>query len=147
MDFCFCSPLARVAPVGRHTIIPDIIVDYTGIKGMFVGVCKAQGSPTLDEVKSYCIDLIAAASINMPEISARIRNAKTMDELAHVMCFSLSKWVSYDFFRRVITRFQPALSSVEERLKHYEDQLKPLLLQKLQHIAELRLRWVMDYSN
>ena len=107
---------------------------------MFVGVCTTQGTPTLDEVKGYCIDLITGLSIDTPEISGQIRNAKTMNELAHVVCFRLSKWVSYDFFQTVVAHFQPALSSVKERLMHYEDQLKPLLLKKLEYIANLRLR-------
>ena len=40
---------------------------------------------------------------------------------------SLSEWISFDFFKNVIAEFQPAIKTVEERLMHYEDQLKPLL--------------------
>ena len=132
--------LGTVAPVARPVIIHDIIVDYIAVKGMFVGVCTTKGTPTLDEVKAHCIDLIAGVCIDMPQIISQIKHARNMDELAIVVCFSLSKWVSYDFFRKVITHFQPALENVKERLKRYEDQLKPLLLQKLNHIAKLRLR-------
>ena len=132
--------LDSVAPVGRPIIIPDIIDDYIAVKGMFVGVCTTKGTPTLDEVKARCLDLIAGVSIDMPQTISKIKNAQNMDELAHMVCFSLSKWVSYDFFRKVITHFQPTLKSVEKQLKRYEDQLKPLLLQKLKCIAELRLR-------
>ena len=136
----FLFSLGSVAPVGRPVIIHDIIVDYIAVKGMFVGVCTAKGTLTLDEVKAHCIDLIAGVRIDEPQIVSQIKHAQNMDELAHVVCFSLSKWVSYDFFRKVITHFQPALKDVDERLKRYEDQLQPLLLQKLNHIAELRLR-------
>ena len=81
----------------------------------------------------------------MPRISRHeedIEKAETMNALARVVCFRLSRWVRYDFFQQVIIHFQPALKSVDERLKHYGDQLKPLLLQKLENIAELQKRWV-----
>ena len=107
---------------------------------MFVGVCTTKGTPTLDEVKARCIDLIAGVCIDMPQIVSQIKNAPNMDELALVVCFSLSKWVSYDFFQKVISHFQPALEKVKEQLEHYEDQLKPLLLRKLDNIAKLRLQ-------
>ena len=79
----------------------------------------------------------------MPRISCHeqdIEKAETINALARVVCFRLSKWVSYDFFQKVITHFQPALKSVVERLKRYEDQLKPLLWQKLENITELQKR-------
>ena len=107
---------------------------------MFVGVCTTKGTPTLDEVKAHCIDLIAGVCIDMPQIVSQIKNAQNMDELALVVCFSLSKWVSYDFFQKVISHFQPALEKVKERLERYEDQLKSLLLRKLDNIAKLRLQ-------
>ena len=113
------------------------------VKGVFVKVCTAQGSPTLDEVKDHCIDLIEGAIAHMPRSSCHeddIEKAKTMNELARVVCFRLSRWVSYDFFQKVITHFQPSLKSVKGRLMHYKDQLKPLLLQKLEYIAELQQR-------
>ena len=107
---------------------------------MFVGVCTTKGTPTLDDVKAHCIDLIAGVCIDLPQIVSQIKNAPNMDELALVVCFSLSKWVSYDFFQKVISHFQPALEKVKERLERYEDQLKPLLLRKLDNIAKLRLQ-------
>ncbi len=110
---------------------------------MFVEVCKAQGTPTLEEVKDLCFDLIECAFSHKPQIRCRkddIEMAKTLPELARVVCFRLSKWISYDFFKKVIARFQPVLRSVEEQLKCYEDQLKPILLTKLTKIAELQQR-------
>ena len=130
-------------PLGSPSIIPDIKADYVKVKRAFVEVCTTQGSPTLNEVKDHCIDLIEAAFQDMPQICCKkddIEKAKTINELARVVCFHLSKWVSYDFLKRVIADFQPALKSVKEQLMHYEDQLKPLLLQKLKYIAELRQR-------
>ena len=138
----FLFPLGSDAPVG-HPSIHDIKAEYVEVKGVFVKVSTTQGSPTLDEVKDHCIDLIEGAIAHMPRISRHeddIEKAKTMNELARVVCFRLSRWVSYDFFQKVITHFQPALKSVKERLMHYEDQLKPLLLQKLEYIAELQER-------
>ena len=131
------------APVKRRSVIPDITVEYVEIKRKFVDVCTAPGSPPLEEVKVYCIDLIKGAFRNVPEISSQkgdIEKAKTFTELASVVCFDLSTWVSYDFLKKVIARFQPALKSVEEQLMHYEDKLKPFLLQKLESIAELQQR-------
>ena len=131
------------AAVGGHAIIPDIQEDYVEIKGMFVEVCKRQGSPTLDEVKDHCLDLIEGVLTDMPRAIRHeddIRDARTFSELARVVCFRLSKWISYDFFKKVIAHFQPALKSVKEQLMCYQVQLKPLLLQKLEHIAELQQR-------
>ena len=132
--------LGSVAPVARPVIIHNIIVDYIAVKGMFVGVCTAKGTPTLDEVKAHCIDLIAGVCIDEPQIVSQIKNAQNMNELAIVVCFSLSKWVSYDFFQKVISHFQPALESVKEELERYEDQLKLLLLRKLADFAKLWLQ-------
>ena len=81
----------------------------------------------------------------MPRVSCHeedIEKSETMNALARVVCFRLSRWVSYDFFQKVITHFQPTLKNVKERLELYEDQLKPLLWQKLENIAELQKRWV-----
>ena len=135
-DIHFPWSLGSGTPVKGHIIIPDIIVDYVAVKRTFVDNCTAKGSPTLDEVKGHCIDLMAAVSIDMPRMVCQIKNAKNMDELAHVVCFRLSKWVSYDFFQKVIAHFQPTLKRVQEQLQHYEDKLKPLLLQKLEHIKK-----------
>ena len=124
-------------------IIPDIKDEYVKIKRMFVSVCTLHGSPTLDEVKDLCIDLIECAFESIPRIARHgedIKKAMTWKELASIVCFHLSKWVSYEFFKKVVAHFQPALKSVKERLKEYEDQLKPLLLQKLEHIAEFQRR-------
>ena len=113
------------------------------LKRLFVNVCTTQGKPTLEEMKDLCIDLIEGDFIDIPRISRQeddIKKAETLTELAHVVCFHLSKWISYDFFKKVIAHFQPALKSVKERLMRYEDQLKPLLLQKLEYIAELQQR-------
>ena len=136
----FLFPSGSDAPVGRPSI-HDIRAEYVEVKGVFVKVCTTQGSPTLDEVKDHCIDLIEGAIADMPRISRHeedIEKAKTMSELARVVCFRLSRWVSYDFFKKVIAHFQPSLKSVKERLMDYEDQLKPVLLHKLEDIAELQ---------
>ena len=120
--------------------------EYVEIKRMFVSVCSTKGSPTLEEVKDLCIDLIECAFKHLPHITRReddIEKAKTFTGLARIVCFHLSKWISYEFFKKVVTHFQPALRSVQQRLMCYEDMLKPLLLQKLEHIAELQSRWVI----
>lgn len=138
---CIDSDAASTA--GTPSIIHDLMADYIEVKGEFVKVCTAQGSPTLDEVKDHCIDLIVVAFADMPRIGRReddIEKAKTMSALARIVCFHLSKWISYDFFKKVIAHFQPALKSVKERLISYEKQLKPLLLEKLEHVAELQQR-------
>ena len=119
------------------------MADYVRVKKEFVDVCTRQGSPTLEEVKDLCIDLIECASKTVLRINRHeddIENATRMTELARVVCFHLSKWVSYDFFKKVIAHFQPALKSVKERLLLYEEQLKPFLQQKLEHIKELQKR-------
>ena len=109
---------------------------------MFDDTCEEQGCPTFEKVKQYCNDLIDCAFQNKPQIHHKddIKGAETLSELTSVVCFRLSNWVSYDFFKKVITHFQPALKCVKEQLMLYEDQLKPILLEKLKHIAELQQR-------
>ena len=117
--------------------------EYVEIKKMFVSVCTTQGSPTLDEVKDLCIDMIHCVFRHIPRITQMefdIQKAKTWTELGRVVCFHLSNWVSYEFFKKVIAHFQPSLKGVKDRLKSYEHQLKSLLLQKLEHIMELQQR-------
>ena len=116
--------------------------EYVRVKREFVDVCTTRGSPTLEEVKDLCIDLIDCAFRDVPITRQEedIERAETFKELARVLCFRLSNWVSYEIFRKIIAHFQPALASVKERLMHYEDQLKPFLLQKLENIAELQQR-------
>ena len=118
--------------------IPDIMAEYVEGKMMFVNVCTAQGTPTLDEVKDLCIDLVEISKLS--RYSSDIEKAKTMNELARVVCFRLSSWVNYDFFKKVIAHFQPALKRVQQQLMRYEEELKPLLLRKLEHIAEVQQR-------
>ena len=123
--------------------IPDIKAAYVRVKTVFVEVCTRQGVPSLEEVKDFCRDLIEGVFMDMPpnrHHQYAIERSESMTELARVVCFRLSRWVSYDFFREVIAHFQPALEIVREQLMHYEDQLKPLLVQKLERVAELKQR-------
>ena len=133
--------LGSDATVEHPPIIPDIKVEYVDVKDAFVDVCTTRGTPTLDQVKERCIDLIQGVFTNMPQIScykSDIEKAETLPKLAHVVCFQLSSWISYDFFKKVIARFQPALKVVEDQLMRYEEQLKFILEQKLETIAELQ---------
>ena len=145
MPFCvflFVYIVSEVT-VECSSIIPDIKAEYVKVKGLFVKECKAQGTPTLEEVKDHCIDLIEGVLNNMPPVMCHeddIEQAKTLPELAHVVCFHLSTWISYDFFRKVIAQFQPALKTVEEQLQCYEDKSKHLLQEKLVNITELQQR-------
>ena len=136
--YCIGSDISSGSP----SIIPDIQAEYVEVKGMFVSACKSQGTPTLDELKDHCIDLIECVFKNIPPTIINrheddIEKAKTLPALARVVCFRLSSWISYDFFKKVIAHFQPSLKVVKERLMQYEDQLKPLLRQKLEYIGEL----------
>ena len=142
-DYLFLFYLGFDASVGCPSIIPDIMDNYVEVKDVFVKICETQGIPTLDQVKDHCVDLIQCVFDNIPRISRYeddIEKAETLPKLARVVCFQLSTWISYDFFRKVIAHFQPALKIVEERLRCYEGQLKPLLQQKLEYIAELQQR-------
>lgn len=130
-------------PVERPSIIHDIKAEYVKVKQMFDDACAMEESLTLVKVKEFCIDLIECAFQGIPRITHHkddIERANTLPELARVVCFRLSHWVSYDFFKKVIAHFQPALKSVGEQLMLYEDKLKPILLEKLKHIAELQKR-------
>ena len=130
--FCFCSADSK-ATDACGSIIPDIMAEYVEVKREFVSACTREGTPTLEEVKDFCIDLIECASKTVPRISHKeddIEKAVTFGELARIVCFRLSRWVSYDFFKKVIVHFQPALKSVQARLMRYEDKLKLFLQQK-----------------
>ena len=145
MTFCvfLFVYIVSEATVERSSIIPDIKAEYVKVKGVFVKECKAQGTPTLEEVKDHCIDLIEGVLTNMPQVVYHeddIEQAKTLPELARVVCFRLSTWISYDFFKKVIAQFQPALKAVEDQLMCYEDELKHLLQEKLVNIEELQQR-------
>ena len=108
---------------------------------MLVSVCTQQESPTLQQVKDLCLDALECVFRNAPHMRSHeksIRQAETMAEIMRIVCFRMSNWVSYDFLRKLIAEFQPALQNVADKLVDYEKQLKPLLLQKLEHIAELQ---------
>lgn len=138
---CFCSTCIGTDATFECSIIPDIQAKYVKLKGVFVKVCETQGTPTLKEVKEHCFDLIEGIPQTMfSHHENAIKQAESLPELARVVCFRLSTWISYDFFKNVIAEFQPALKIVEEQLMNYENQLKPLLQQKLQNIAELQQR-------
>ena len=144
MTFCFFSTcVASDATVGCPPIIPDIKADYVDVTNVFVNVCTTRGTPPLDQVKDRCIDLIQGVFTNMPQIGCYnndIEKAETLPELARVVCFQLSSWISYDFFKKVIAHFQPDLKIVHDRLMFYEDQLQIILEQKLETVAELQQR-------
>ena len=142
-NYLFAFHTGSDGTVECPTIISPLKSNYVKVKRKFVDVCKTQESPTLEDVKELCIDLIQGAVNGMPQISRQendIEKAKTWTELARVVCFRLSKWISYDFFKEVIAGFQPALNSVNEQLTQYEDQLKHCLEEKLIYIKELRQR-------
>ena len=122
-------------------IVPEIKTDYMEIKSTFVHVCTTQRSPTLEEVKGFCLDLLECAFQNIPRMSnhmSEIEKATTMKDIMRIVCFRLSNWLSYDFLKKVIEKFQPILQSIADELACYESKLKPLLLQKLEDIKELQ---------
>ena len=130
------------APTDTPNVL-ELQDDYANIKKVFVRVATEKGSPTQGEVKDLCLDMLAGVFTCVPQMShleKAIEQATTMEEMMCIVCFSLSNWISYDFLRIVITHFQPALKSAADNLMHYEQKLKPLLLQKLEHIAELQQR-------
>ena len=111
------------------------------IKKALVCVCTTQKSPTLEEVKVFCLDLLECVFRNIAWMSGHaneIREATTMEDIMHIVCFRLSNWLSYDFLKNVIVEFQPILQSIADELACYESKLKPLLLQKLEDIKELQ---------
>ena len=113
------------------------------IKRTLVRVCTAQKSPTLEEVKGVCLDLLECVFQKIPRMSGHaneIREATTMEDIMRIVCFRLSNWLSYDFLRRVIVEFQPTLQSIADKLECYENKLKPLLRQKLRDIKVLQQR-------
>ena len=130
------------APTGTPNAL-ELQDDYANVKKMFVRVTTEKGSPTLGDVKDLCLDMLAGVFTRIPQrshLEKAIEQATTMEEMMCIVCFNLSNWISYDFLRIVITHFQPALKSAADNLMHYEQKLKPLLLQKLEHIAELQQR-------
>ena len=132
--------------LGCPIIIPDIQAEYVEVKATFVKVCTEQGTPTLDDVKNYCLDLIECSLKNVPRASRYeddIEGAETLQKLARIMCFQLSTWISYDFFNKVIAHFQPALKAVKEQMMRYGVKLKDLLEEKLENVAEIQQKWVM----
>lgn len=131
------------ATVGAPPVIPPIKAYYVDIQRLFVEVCTTQGSPTLEEVKDLCIDVIQGALRYSPVITCQqssITQAETMKELARILCFDLSNWVNYEFFALVVATFQPALVRVADRLRHYGEELKHVLVQKLEFIAKINQR-------
>ena len=111
------------------------------IKSTFVHVCTTQRSPTLEEVKGFCLDLLECAFQKIPRMSghmSEIREATTMEDIMRIVCFRLSNWLSYDFLKIVIKKFQPILQSIADELACYESKLEPLLRQKLEDIKELQ---------
>ena len=124
-------------------IVPRIMADYVTIKRTLVRVCTAKKLPTLEQVKDFCFDLLECAFKNVPQMSGHMNEiveATTMEDTMRIVCFRLSNWLNYDFLNMVIDEFQPALESITDKLTCYENKLKPLLLQKLRHIAELQQR-------
>ena len=145
MSYTFSSilPVGADAAVGGPSVIHDMMLAYIEVKEKFVNDCTAKKNPTLEELKGHCIDLIECAFENMPTIKDQtgdIKNATSLNEVARIVCFRLSKWVSYDFFKKVIARFK--LEEVDKQLMIYEGKLKPLLEKKLKCIAGLQKRQV-----
>ena len=124
-------------------VIPGVLHDYVEIKNTLVRVCATQKSPTLEEVKDFCLDLLECTFEDIPPMRGYMREvqeATTMQAIMRIVCFRLSKWLSYDFLKKVIAEFQPTLQSIADKLECYENKLKPLLLQKLANIIELLQR-------
>ena len=104
-------------------------------------VYTTKKSPTLEEVKSLCLDLLECAFQKVPRMSGHMSDiwkATTMEDIMRIVCFRLSNWLSYDFLKTVIEKFQPSLQSIADKLACYESKLRPLLLQKLKDIKELQ---------
>ena len=140
---CIISFLFLVdsATTDATPIVAGIKADYMKIKRTLVRVCTAQKSPTLEEVKGLCLDLLECVFQKIPRMSGHaneIREATTMEDIMRIVCFRLSNWLSYDFLKTVIAEFQPSLQSIGDKLACYESKLEPLLLQKLKDIKELQ---------
>ena len=104
----------------------------------------------MDALKIYCYDLIHVAFADEPQISFHgdaIRSAKTIQDFAHILFFSLSQWISFDFLEEVIGKFQPELTDVKEQLVRYKEKLKEILIQKLKQISESQQQVQEDTSD
>ena len=119
-------------------LIHSIKDDYLKVKDVF---CDSPGMPSLDALKDRCDDLIHVAFADEPQIShheSTIRKVETVRELARILFFRLSRWISFDFLDKVVEHFQPELKDVKERLAQYKEKLRLILMQKLKQISELR---------
>ncbi len=124
--------------VVARPLIHSIKTDYLKVKNAF---CGSPSMPSLDALKDRCEDLILVAFSDGPQISCQestIRKVETVRELAQILFFTLSRWISFDFLDKVIEHFQPQLKDVKEQLTQYKEKLREILMEKLKEIGELQ---------
>ena len=130
-------------PGGAEHVVPCPLIhsikdDYLKVKDVF---CGSPGMPSLDALKDRCEDLLHVAFSDGPQISyqeSTIRKAETVRELARILFFNLSRWISFDFLDKVIEYFQPQLKDVKDQLTQYKEKLREILMEKLKEIGELQ---------
>ena len=123
--------VCNTAEAPPRVLIHSIMCDYLKIKDAF---CDSPHMPSLDALKRRCCDLINVAFGNEPQFNRAIQNAETLLDLAQILFFDLSRWISFDFLEEVIKSFQPALDDVKEQIDQYKDKLYIVVLQKLRQV-------------
>ena len=118
-------------------LIHSIMNEYLKVRDVF---CGSPSLPSLEALRDRCDTLILVAFADEPQFSHHehtIRKVETVRELANILFFRLSRWISFDFLDNVIEHFQPELKDVKEQLAQYKEKLKEILMQKLKHISDL----------
>ena len=122
-------------------MIPPCVDDYIKIKYLFIEICNKKGVPELKQIKRYCSDLIQAVfrgQLKYTCLEKYLNQCSSIEEIANILFFELSKWMSFVFLDKVIEFFLPDLREVQIRLRDYKAQLRPVLEEKLVKVKELK---------
>ena len=121
--------------------IPLLVDEYIRIKEFFIQTCRDKGEPELKRIKSHCSDLIQAVFRDKPKytrLEDDLDRCPSIEEIARILFFHVSRWMGFEFLDRVIEFFLPALREVQIRLRDYKAKLRPVLEEKLVKIRALR---------
>ena len=138
----YLDSLSLCTVVRESSLIPSLINDYKRLKDTFVRICNKIREPSLQEMKNYCVDIIAFAEMKderrLSRVEDDLHRCHTIEELANILFRRLCTWITFDFLESVLEYFRIQLREVRIAVDGYKEKMRPILEEKLEALTNLQ---------
>ena len=137
--------------VRESSLIPSLINEYKRLKDTFVRICSNIREPSLQEMKTYCVDIIAFAEMKderrLSRVEDDLHRCHTIEELANILFRRLCTWITFDFLESVLDYYRIQLRDVRIAVDGYKEKMRFILEEKLEALTNLQSEYPDECSS